>query len=266
MNSNFVNLKNLEEKLHDFSVGIPFHHCVIDDFFNIGIAESLEREFLDFNSDLWHVYNNPLEIKKACNIWNFFPPLTYQIFTYLNSSHFVTILSSNLNESFYPDPGLHGGGWHIHGNGGILNPHLDYDIHPKANKRRKLNLIVYLSEGMESFNGGHLGLWNHDPAKNTPASLIKEVAPKFNRAVLFDTSQNSWHGLSRPLSLPDKLYRKSIAVYYLIECQNLDVRRERALFAPRDDQIGQAEILELILRRSDNNRFSEAYRVNKESE
>ena len=42
------------------------------------------------------------------------------------------------------DPGLHGGGWHIHSNKGNLNPHLDYSIHPKMDIQRRLNLIVYL--------------------------------------------------------------------------------------------------------------------------
>jgi hypothetical protein len=55
------------------------------------------------------------------------------------------MLSKKLDLFLYPDPGLHGGGWHMHGAGGNLNPHLDYSIHPKSGLMRKLNIIIYLS-------------------------------------------------------------------------------------------------------------------------
>ena len=40
-----------------------------------------------------------------------------------------------------PDNGLNGGGWHIHANGGKLNPHLDYSMHPKLPYQRKIILL-----------------------------------------------------------------------------------------------------------------------------
>ena len=55
-------------------------------------------------------------------------------------------------------------------------------------------------------HGGHLGLWVGDNKK--PQKLIKEISPDFNTAIIFDTTQNSWHGLSRPLELPKDILGK----------------------------------------------------------
>jgi hypothetical protein len=158
----------------------------------------------------------------------------------------------------YSDPGLHGGGWHLHGKGGKLNVHLDYDIHPKVKLQRKLNLIVYLNKDWQPEWGGGLELWSHDDATNGPKELVKTVENKFNRAVLFDTTQNSWHGLPENLTCPDGQYRKSIAVYYLqIPIRATD--RQKAVFAPHKEQASDQSVLELIRQRSDINTFRDAY-------
>ena len=73
----------------------------------------------------------------------------------------------------------------------------------------------------------------------------------FNKAVIFDTTQNSWHGMSRPVTCPAGQYRKSLAVYYLIDPVGEVDPRSRALFAPTEEQKGNAEIEELIKKRSD---------------
>jgi hypothetical protein len=175
-------------------------------------------------------------------------------------------LSSKVGTHLYPDPGLHGGGWHIHGAGGNLNPHLDYSIHPKLKLQRKLNIIVYLSSGMRPDHGGHLGLWKHDPETFSPGDLVQEYEPAFNTAVIFDTTRNSWHGMSRPLQVPPGVYRKSIAVYYLCDPEAEAPSRERALFAPRESQKGDPEVAELIRRRADPKEHSSVYRLKKTSE
>lgn len=220
----------------------------------------LEKEFLSYNSKEWHVYKNPLEDKKTINNWNLFPSNTYNTFSYLNSNEFVNFLSSLYNVNLYSDAGLHGGGWHIHKAGGNLNPHLDYSIHPKLFLQRRLNLIIYLSEKLAPSHGGHLGFWSHDNMNNSPKDLAVEIEPKFNRAVLFDTSQNSWHGTSRNLSMPLNIYRKSLAIYYLSKpVKNAD-SRARALYAPRENQVNDKKIKKLILLRSGVNSSSKVYR------
>ena len=72
----------------------------------------------------------------------------------------------------------------------------------------------------------------------------------YNRAVLFDTTQNSWLGLPTPLTCPKGKYRKSIAMYYLTDSDNNEEVRKRALFAPRKEQENDPKVLELIKERT----------------
>jgi hypothetical protein len=116
--------------------------------------------------------------------------------------------------------------------------------------QRKLNIIVYISSALQPEHGGHLGLWEHDPVTGRPGRLMSEIAPKFRRAVIFDTTQNSWHGMSRGLTQPEGIYRKSLATYFLCEPAKDSDPRGRALFAPREEQKGDAGIEELIKARS----------------
>ena len=91
----------------------------------------------------------------------FFPPLTYKVFSLLNSSQTTKFLSKKLKiPKVIPDYGLHGGGWHLMHHKGKLNPHLDYFIHPKANLQRKYNLIVFLSKGWKENWGGEICFYN----------------------------------------------------------------------------------------------------------
>lgn len=218
----------------------PFPHVIIDDFFEHEVACQLEAEFPPYNDPSWYVYNNALEKKKTQNLWRMFPPTTYQIFQ--------ALCMKTINGTV-ADYGLHGGGWHIHQNGGNLNPHLDYIMHPKLGTQRQYNLIVYLSRDFKPEYGGNLGFWYGD--KEKPHQLAKEIEPKFNRAVLFDTTQNSWHGLVTSISCPEGVYRKSIAIYFLSGVPQ--ETRDRALFAPRPEQVGNAEIEALIHRRLSGN-------------
>ena len=147
----------------------PFDYWVIDNFTSVEIARQLSSEFMDYNYPKWYCYDNALENKKTCNDWWEFPPKTYQFFMYLASSEFVQKIKDLTGiKSLYPDIGLHGAGWHIHGTGGKLNVHLDYSLHPKLNLQRKLNLIFYLTEDWNSEWGGGLELWTHDTRINRP--------------------------------------------------------------------------------------------------
>lgn len=257
----FFNVENITKSLDKFLGESPFDHCIIDDFFDAKIADQLQSEFPEYDNPSWFVYKNPIEDKKALNDWNAFPALTYKVFRALISENFIKLLEDSLRLPLYQDPGLHGGGWHIHGSGGNLNPHFDYSIHPKIGLQRKLNIIIYLSKELNENHGGHLGLWSHNKESNSLGKLEKIIQPKYNRAVVFDTTQNSWHGMCRPLIQPQGIYRKSLAVYYLTDLPADVDLRERALFAPREDQINDKNVEDIIKKRSDKVLFSSVYRA-----
>lgn len=228
----------------------PYDHWVIDDFVPSFLAKELSKDFIDFDHKDWYVYSNPLEQKKSLNNWWNFPSQTYKFIEYLNSPAFIGWLSLQTGQpKLYPDPGLHGAGWHMHGRGGKLNIHLDYSIHPKLELERKFNLIFYLSEDWDPQWGGGLQLWNGTDRK--AEQYVKTVDCMFNRAVLFDTTQNSWHGFPDKLTCPEGTYRKSIAMYYLTPpSQSADPNRKRAYYVPSIEQENNSEIIKFIEKRS----------------
>jgi hypothetical protein len=199
------------------------------------------------------------EDKKLLSDWRQYPKQTYQMFSFLNSNLILETLSNKLNTQLLADHGLHGGGWHIHANGGKLNPHLDYSIHPMLKMQRKLNLIIYLCKDWQDEYGGHFGLYAPDSDTNRSGNLVKEISVGFNKAVLFDTTQNSWHGLTKQVNCPTNQYRKSLAIYYLTTPpENVDTR-SRALFSPTEEQRNDNTITELIEKRADFNKSKEVY-------
>ncbi|MEX2593003.1 MAG: 2OG-Fe(II) oxygenase [Anditalea sp.] len=256
-----INTKLIIKHKADFQKGEPFPHLIIDDFLEQGFAKKLSTEFPEIDDTSLFRYDNPLEKKSALNDWNKFPKNTYSFFKYLCSDEVVKCLSQLVGVKLFADPGLHGGGWHLHKNGGKLNPHLDYNLHPKVGLQRKLNLIIYLPEEWKEEWGGHFGMWSHCEKIPEPKQLEKEVEIKFNRAVLFDTTHQSWHGLSRAVSSPNGEVRKSLAIYYLCKPPVGTENRERAFYAPDEKQKGDKKIEELIKRRADKLQYNTSYIV-----
>ena len=256
-----INLEAVDKVGSSFLNAKPFPFAVIDNFFKDNIALELEKEFPGFDESVWHEYNNPLEIKKTCNDWNKFKSTTYNLFRFLNNQNFIELLQSKLmlDYKLLPDPGLNGGGWHIHKSGGKLNTHLDYSLHPKMNLQRRINLIIYINRNWKTEWNGSLGFWGNESSE-APGDLIESIDCMFNRAVIFDTSQNSWHGLPEPVVCPDGEYRKSLAIYYLSQPSNNMSDRGKALFSPSKDQEGSAEIEELIKLRAGTKSAEDVYK------
>jgi hypothetical protein len=72
-----------------------------------------------------------------------------------------------------------------------------------------MNVIIYLNEDWKAEYGGALELWSRDMSKK-----CKEALPIFNRCVIFNTDADSYHGHPDPLTTPEGVLRRSIALYY----------------------------------------------------
>ena len=46
------------------------------------------------------------------------------------------------------------------------------------------------------------------------AQMIKEIEPKFNRVVIFNTSSLSYHGQPEPINCPTNEYRKVFSAFF----------------------------------------------------
>lgn len=256
---NYININKLKKSLVNFKRHRPFSVAVVDGFFNKKIINALHKEFPKYNFNEFYKYNNPVENKKALNNWNSFPSKTYEVFNFLNSQKFVENLSRYTKiKKLFPDIGLHGGGWHAMGKNGKLNPHLDYSIHPKLKLKRKLNLIIFLNKNWKKHWGGKTQFYTHDKTGNSHSRVFKEVLPKFNRAVLFDTSKNSWHAVSK-VNCSKKNFRKSLAIYYLTNPTKKTNKRKKALYSLFDHQKKNKKLVKFVERRSKEKSASKVY-------
>jgi hypothetical protein len=130
--------------------------------------------------------------------------------------------------------------------------------------QRVANLILYINPNWKSEYGGSFGLWEHNKDTGMPESQPSKIVDCiFNRAVIFNTTQNSWHGICNDISSPENLTRNSLATYYLMPPAINADERMKVKFAPTKDQIGNDSIEKLIKDRSSITTFESVYRNKK---
>lgn len=217
-----LELKNIAEacakKISESKQGIenfklPFKHIVIDDFFPESFADLLYEQFPKLNSSSWEVTNDSdIEIKQRSNWKSEFdiPDDLLPALKIFNSSIFLKAMSDAIGiEKLIPDPYFSGGGLNVTVSGGLLDVHVDGNYHDATGLNRRINTILYLNPGWKEGWGGEFGLYDE-----TGENLVKKVEPLFNRLVIFDTHDKSFHGLPDPLNFPESDNRKSIILYY----------------------------------------------------
>ncbi|HVJ62467.1 MAG TPA: 2OG-Fe(II) oxygenase [Tahibacter sp.] len=203
-----------DEYAAQFQQRDPFRHVVIENFFAPGDADRLLAEFPHFERGNARNENGTLgnksTIEKIRDIGGAYAALDDLI----KSDAFLATVSriTGIPNLLY-DPWYFGGGTHESRNGQDLDAHVDFNRHPIEPWHRRLNLIVYLNHEWEPGWGGTLQL-HSDPRASD--NRTKDVLPLFNRAVIFETTEWSWHGFP-PISLPHEradTTRRSIALYF----------------------------------------------------
>jgi 2OG-Fe(II) oxygenase superfamily len=188
----------------------PFPHVVIDGFLAPELLQHVTAEFAAMDRSDWRRSNSGHERKLSTEDDSRFGPFTTKVIAALNSGTFVSFLERLTGISgLIADPHLRGGGLHEIEPGGKLGVHADFNVYERLKVYRRLNLLLYLNSSWQDAWGGHLELWTPDCR-----TKVKSIGPLFNRAVIFDTSNRSYHGHPHPLACPDGETRKSIALYY----------------------------------------------------
>lgn len=197
-----------------FARAQPYPHIVIDDFLEPPIAQRCLEEFPSLDSEQWLHYTHVNEKKFAKTDRKTFPPTIGETIDAVNSPRFLRFVEKLTGiDKLVADESLMGGGLHQSTAGGYLNVHADFTGHPHhANWQRRVNLLIYLNADWQDAWGGHLELWDKEMT-----GCIEKVAPVFNRAVLFRTDADSFHGHPIPTTCPPSVTRKSLALYYFTE-------------------------------------------------
>merc|ERR1711871_1622088 len=99
---------------------------------------------------------------------------------------------------------------------------------------RRINIIVYLNKNWSREWGGAIELWSSD-ASGAMKERVVDVPPEFNTAVLFRTSDLSFHGMPDPVACEQGNGRRSLAIYYVSPPRATAMRRLKAKFLGRPE-------------------------------
>ncbi len=189
----------------------PFRYFIYDGFFKLDAAEKILANYpsvtqLGWDNTTYINQKNKFTLTKFGKEAH----LLKEVFDELNSEAFLQLMSEITGiENLLGDEELFGGGLHQSRKGAFLDVHVDFNIHPKTKQHRRMNLIIYMNKDWKEEYNGYLELWDMDKKKQ-----IEYVAPIFNRCVVFETNEISFHGHPKKLNTPDGTTRKSLAVYY----------------------------------------------------
>jgi len=189
----------------------PYPHIVFDDFLEPGAVETALAEFPPLDPDGWTNYLHVNERKFSNTDPTTWGPTLRLILEELNSPRFVQFVGALMGvDNLIADPGLEGGGLHQSTKGGFLNIHADYTVHPHNRTwQRRANLLLYLNEDWRPEYGGDLELWSADMKQ-----CVEKVRPVSNRVLIFTTDATSFHGHPEPMTCPEGVARRSLALYY----------------------------------------------------
>ncbi len=209
----------------------PFPHVILDDFLEEGVVASANEEFPTLEGGEWISYLHVNERKFGQTDASTWGPTLQSILRELNSDRFVRQLEQLTGiDGLFADPSLEGGGLHQSTTGGFLNIHADFTVHPQHRTwRRRVNLLVYFNEEWLPEFGGDLELWSTDMKR-----CEQKVAPVANRAVIFTTDPDSFHGHPEPMQCPPDRARRSLALYYFSLDEDSVVRSTEYRARPGD--------------------------------
>jgi hypothetical protein len=191
-----------------FKSAHPFPHLVIDNMFPDQMLDEVLGEIPPMSDKKWFHEDYDRLTKSNLRSAAELGEAGYQFTALLNSAKFLYLISELSGIwALLPDPYMGGAGYHVVPAGGKFDVHADRNIDQVTGLKRRLAMLVYLNKDWKTEYGGQLELWNKSGSR-----CEKVVEPIFNRTILFEVTDQNFHGV-RPV-LNQERARTSFATYY----------------------------------------------------
>lgn len=204
---------DLERVRKEYRSAQPFPFFVIDDFLDASFANHVFAAYPDYGQAKrmggfeFLAVNEKLKVQVTDR--NKFPDAVKTLADALSGEPFLKQLEYITGiPTLLADAEFNGGGMHLTGPSGRLDVHVDFNLLGETRLHRRLNILVYLNQQWDKSWGGEIELWDKDVKK-----CWHSMQPVFNRCVVFETSEISYHGVA-PITCPEGFVRRSFAAYY----------------------------------------------------
>ncbi len=221
----------------NFAGAQPFPHVVLDDLVDIEVARRVaRREFVDVGGPTWTYHRYYSQKTFSRTALTSFAPETRELIGAFASAPFADFLASLTGiDGLRCDDDLEDGGLQATAAGGYLNVHIDPLVHPRKRRwRRRVNLLLYLSEEWTDDDGGDLELW--DPGVT---HCRVRIAPRFGRVVLLAAGPDTPHGFPDRLDCSPPRSRNCLALYFYVEEKAAPRPHFGRLYARPGDGVGR---------------------------
>jgi Rps23 Pro-64 3,4-dihydroxylase Tpa1-like proline 4-hydroxylase len=241
-------------------------YIVIDKFLNNDFAILCQNEILKCDQSCWDRYANPFEQKCTYRDKNSMPPSINLLMNKLNSSDFIKKLNKLTGFELIKDESKHWWGIHTFKNNDKLDIHVDAGRHPENNLKKIITLGIYLSYNWKKENGGNIEFWSGDNASNNNAKIydkIISIEPTFNKLLIFECNDYSWHGAPIPCKCNNDEIRIFVTCSYLTDIDDSQFKnnRKKAFFVKLPDEPDNPKKDKLRLLRADSEKYKQIYKT-----
>jgi Rps23 Pro-64 3,4-dihydroxylase Tpa1-like proline 4-hydroxylase len=188
-----------------WNTSLPIRHFVVDDLIPDDLATRVGSVFPSHQEMV--LKKSLREDKYVSAQMNAHDPLLEETLFAFQEPHVLDeIKDITAQPELEPDPRLYAGGISSMGRRQFLNPHIDNSHDVSRSRWRALNLLWYATEGWQEGWGGNLELW-----PDGPSGAPLTIESRFNRLVVMETHQQSWHSVS-PVLVDQP--RRCVSNYY----------------------------------------------------
>ena len=241
--------------------------CIIDNILNFKYAKNIQKEIIKSSIKYWDRYDNPFEKKSTWRDKNNLLPLSKSLFDILHTKKFIDFLSDFTGYKLLKDDSKNWWGIHTFENKDKLDIHVDAGRHPKNNLKKIITLGIYLSYNWDSQCGGNIEFWKGTNSSNNNAEVFNKIIsiePLFNRCIIFENNDYSWHGAPNECCCGENKKRIFVTCSYLTDIDDSIHKnnRKKAFFVKLPDEPDDPKKDKLRLLRADPEKYKEIYKIN----